>query len=89
MEELLAMFKLSIGNLSGTELDTFYTVFIQQAQAILRAEDISGTALDGDLGKFATVLCAQLIMENKSLADNATLILLRSMLTAQTKGERV
>ena len=89
MSELLAMFKRSIGDLgAGTELDEYYTGFLTVAKAQLEAEDISETVMATDLGKFAVVLCAELIMDKKSTADNSTLILLRNLLTAQTKGER-
>lgn len=89
MTELLAMFKKSIGDLSAdTGLDAYYTGFLQMAKAQLEAEDISEMILASDLGQFATVLCAELVMNDKSTADNSTLILLRNILTAQTKGER-
>jgi hypothetical protein len=89
MSELLAMFKKSIGDLSdSTELDDYYSNFLIMAQAQLKAEDISDTVLATDLGNFATVLCAKLLMNDESVADNSTLILLRNLLTAQTKGER-
>lgn len=89
MTELLAMFKKSIGDLTpGTELDDYYKNFLYMAKAQLEAEDISEMVLASDLGQFATVLCAQLLMSDKSTADNSTLILLRNMLTARTKGER-
>ena len=89
MTELLAMFKKSIGDLSpGAGLDDYYTNFLYMAKAQLEAEDISEMTLASELGQFATVLCAQLIMNDKSTADNSTLILLRNILTAQTKGER-
>lgn len=87
--ELLAMFKKSIGDLSsGTDLDDYYTTYLTAAAAQLSAEDISPSALSSDLGGFAVVLCAQLIMDGKSTADNSTLILLRNLLSAQSKGER-
>lgn len=89
MSELLAMFKKSIGDLSdSTELDDYYSNFLTMAQSQLKAEDISDTVLATDLGNFATVLCAKLLMNDESVADNSTLILLRNLLTAQTKGER-
>ena len=89
MGELLAMFKQSIGDFSESiEMDGYYTNFLTMAKAQLEAEDISATALGTDLGRFATVLSAQLLMNDKSTADNSTLILLRNLLTAQTKGER-
>jgi hypothetical protein len=90
MTELLAMFKKSIGDLSqDTSLDSYYTNYLTMAEAQLQAEDISLSVLDTELGRFATVLSAQLLMNNKSIADNSTLILLRNLLTAQTKGERL
>lgn len=89
MSELLAMFKKSIGDLSeDIELNDYYSNFLIMAQAQLKAEDISDEVLATDLGNFATVLCAKLLMNDESVADNSTLILLRNLLTAQTKGER-
>ena len=90
MAELLAMFKKSIGDLSqDTSLDSYYTNYLTMAEAQLQAEDISQSVLNTELGRFATVLSAQLLMNDKSIADNSTLILLRNLLTAQTKGERI
>jgi len=87
--ELLAMFKKSIGDLSASaELDDYYSNFLAMAKAQLAAEDISEAALGTDLGRFAVVLSADLLMHNKSIADNSSLQLLRNLLTAQTKGER-
>ena len=89
MTELLAMFKKSIGDLSeDVELDDYYITFLTMAQAQIKAEDVSETVLVTDLGKFAVVLCAKLLMNDESTADNSTLILLRNLLTAATKGER-
>lgn len=89
MTELLAMFKKSIGDLSeDIELNDYYSNFLIMAQAQLKAEDISDEVLATDLGNFATVLYAKLLMNDESVADNSTLILLRNLLTAQTKGER-
>lgn len=89
MVELLAMFKKSIGDFSpGTELDDYYTNFLIMAQSQLEAEDISVSSLESNLGKFAIVLTAQQIMNDKSIADNNTIILLKNLLVAQTKGER-
>lgn len=87
--ELLAKFKKSIGDLSGdTALDEYYKNCLTQAQALLSSEDISETVLSTEVGEFATILCAELLMSQKSLADNSTLTLLRNILTAKTKGER-
>ena len=89
MTELLAMFKKSIGDLSAdTSLDEYYTGFLNMATAQLSAEDISESVLATELGQFATVLCARLLMDGQSTADNSTLGLLRTLLSAQTKGER-
>lgn len=89
MVELLAMFKKSIGDFSqGTELDEYYTNFLILSQSQLEAEDISVLSLESNLGKFAIVLTAQQIMNDKSIADNNTIILLKNLLVAQTKGER-
>ena len=89
MTELLAMFKKSIGDLSDdNSLNDYYENFLIMAQSQLKAEDISETVLATDLGSFATVLFAKLLMNDESTADNSTLILLRNLLTAQTKGER-
>lgn len=88
-QELLTMFKRTIGDLSdSTELNEYYTNFLVMAKSQLAAEDISDSQLSCELGQFATVLTAQLIMDNKSVADNSTLILLRNLLAARTKGER-
>jgi hypothetical protein len=87
--ELLAMFKKSIGDLSaGTELDDFYGTFLTMANTQLAAEDISETVLSSELGKFAIVFCAELLMYKKSIADNGTMILLKNLLSAKTKAER-
>lgn len=89
MTELLAMFKKSIGDLSDdNSLNDYYENFLIVAQAQLKAEDISDEVLETDLGNFAIVLYAKLLMNDESVADNSTLILLRNLLTAQTKGER-
>ncbi len=89
MTELLAMFKKSIGDLSDdNSLNDYYENFLIMAQSQLKAEDISDEVLATDLGSFAIVLCAKLLMNDESVADNSTLILLRNLLTAQTKGER-
>jgi hypothetical protein len=89
MSELLAMFKKSIGDMSDdVSLDDYYTNFLAMAQAQLQAEDISSSILESELGRFAVVLTAQLLMGEKSIADNPTLILLRNLLTAATKAER-
>ena len=77
MDELLAMLKVSVGDLSNDRsLDDYYKNFINQARAFLLSEDIDEDVLDADNSKFATVLCAQILMRGESLADNSTLSLL-------------
>lgn len=89
MDELLAMFKGSIGDLSDNmDLDDYYLTHLTMAKAQLIEEDISESNLESDIGKFAIVLSAKLLMNNESIADNSTLTLLRNLLTAKTKGDR-
>lgn len=89
MSELLAMFKKSIGDLSvSIDMDAYYNNFLTMAKAQLEAEDISSTILETEIGHFAIVLSAQLLMNDKSIADNPTLFLLRNLLAAKTKAER-
>ena len=89
MDELLAMLKVSVGDLSDDRsLDDYYKNFINQARAFLLSEDIDEDVIDTDNGKFATVLCAQILMRGESLADNSTLTLLRNTLSAKTKAKR-
>ena len=89
MQELLAMFKRSIGDLSDSaEMDEYYINLLSQAQAVLQAEDISESVLNTDLGKVAVVFAAQLLMDGKDIANNPTLNLMRISLSAQTKAER-
>jgi hypothetical protein len=88
-QELLAMFKKSIGDLSDSaEMDEYYINLLSQAQAVLQSEDISESVLNTDLGKFAVVFAAQLLMDGKDIANNPTLNLMRISLSAQTKAER-
>ena len=89
MEELLAMFKRSIGDLSNnSDMDEYYINFILQAQTILQSEDISESVLDTDFGKVTIVFAAKLLMDGQDIANNPTLTLMRNSLTAQTKAER-
>jgi hypothetical protein len=90
MSELLAMFKKTIGDLStSTELDDYYNNFITIAKASLLAEDISEDVLDTEVGMAAIVLYAEKLMDKEGIADNPTLNLLKCLLSAQTKGERI
>lgn len=89
MDELLAMFKKSIGRLdNGTDLDSYYKSMIDTAAADLSTDDISEAALQSDLGKYAIVLYAIKLMNNEDIAGNATINLMRNKLTAITRGER-
>lgn len=89
MDELLAMFKKSIGRLDGgTELDSYYQSYIDTATADLSTDDISEAALQTDLGKSAVVLYAIKLMNNEDIANNVTINLMRNKLTAITRGER-
>lgn len=89
MDELLAMFKKSIGRLdNGTELDEYYKSYIETATADLSTDDISETALQSDLGKCAVVLYAIKLMNNEDIANNITINLMRNKLTSITRGER-
>ena len=90
MSELLAMFKKTIGDLStSTELDDYYNNFIAIAKASLLAEDISEDVLDTEVGMAAIVLYAEKLMDKEGIADSPTLNLLKSLLSAQTKGGRI
>lgn len=90
MSELLAMFKKTIGDLStSTELDDYYNNFITIAKASLLAEDISEDVLDTEVGMAAIVLYAEKLMDKEGIADSPTLNLLKGLLSAQTKGERI
>ncbi len=87
---LLAKLKLAIGDLTpGKELDDYYTVKLDTAQAIIAANDISDSILATELGMSAIVLQAQVLMGNVDADEgNRTIILMRNTLSAQTKGER-
>lgn len=89
MEELLAMMKRSIGRLDdGTELDAYYTEYLNAAKSDLATDDISEDVLATDLGKRATVLYAIESMNGKDIASHTTINLLRNKLAAMTRGER-
>lgn len=88
--DLLTMFKISIGVLdTDTSLDWYYTNLLNMATADLASDDISVTVLDTEIGKVTVVLYAELLMNQKDIATNPTLILLKNKLSAMTKGERV
>lgn len=89
MDELLAMFKKSIGRLDGgTELDSYYQSYIDTAAADLSTDDISEAALNTELGRALIVLYAIKLMNDEDVASNATINLMRNKLTAITRGDR-
>ncbi len=89
MNELLAMFKLTIGDRSpDTTLDDYYENFLNMAAEQLKSNDISDEVLATKLGQSAVVLWAEALMNKKDIAGDSTLTLLRNTLAAQTKGER-
>lgn len=89
MDDLLAMFKKSIGRLDdGTELDSYYTQYIDTAVADLSTDDISEAALNTELGRALIVLYAIKLMNDEDVASNATINLMRNKLTAITRGDR-
>lgn len=89
MDELLAMFKLTIGDYTpDTALDDYYKNFLNMAAEQLKSNDISDETLETNLGQSAVVLWAEALMAKKDIANEPTLILLRNTLAAQTKGAR-
>lgn len=89
MDELLAMFKRSIGRLDGgTELDSYYKQYIDTAVADLSTDDISEAALNTELGRALIVLYAIKLMNDENVASNSTINLMRNKLTAITRGDR-
>lgn len=90
MSDVLATFKLTIGDLSPTtQNDAYYQNFINQAKAQLLANDIDEEILTKtELGCSTLVLHAQALMEKRDVANDPTLLLLKNTLSAQTKGGR-
>lgn len=87
---LLTQFKLSIGDFNGgTDLDSYYSNFLQMAIDDLITDDISQTQLDSSLGKALTILYAEALMNKTDIATNPTILLLRTKLAALTAGDRV
>jgi len=88
--DLLTMFRSSIGDLStSTDMDSYYQNFLDMAKNELITDDISDTIIETETGKLTTVLYAQLLMNDKDIATNPSLLLLRNKLSTMTKGERV
>lgn len=89
MDDLLAVLKKTIGVMDDVNTqDEFYKSQLQIAKADLSTEDIDDEILNSDLGKAATVFYASLLIDQKDIATNPTMILFRNKLSAMTKGAR-
>lgn len=89
VKPLLPKFKLTIGDLTpSSDLDDYYLNFLKMAAASLCENDISETVLQTELGNSAVVLYAKALLNEKDVATDQTLILLRNTLSVQTKGNR-
>lgn len=87
--ELLKQFKMSIGDFSDIdELNEYYTNFLEMAKADLISDDISVIQLDSELGKALTILYAKNLMNEKDIATDQTITLLRNKLGTATKGDK-
>lgn len=87
-QSLLKQFKLSIGDFSGNELDSYYSQHLLMAMADLLSDDISKPQLDSELGRALTILYAEALMNKTDIATNPTISLLRNKLSLMTKGDR-
>lgn len=89
-EELLKMYKKSIGDFNATTImDNYYTTFLNMAIADLESDDISEIQLSSNLGQTALCLYAEALMNKTDIATNPTITLLRNKLSDMTKGDRV
>lgn len=88
-EELLELYKKSIGDFNGSDLDDYYKTFLMMAKSDLITDDISSTVLDTPLGRSLIVLYAEALMNKTDIATNSTISLLRNKLSLMTKGDRV
>lgn len=88
-EGLLNLFKMSIGDFNGSDLDNYYKTFLMMAKSDLITDDISSFALDTNLGRSLVVLYAEALMNKTDIATNPTISLLRNKLSLMTKGDRV
>ena len=89
-EELMDMFKKSIGDFNDCELQNeYYRTFLVTAKSDLITDDISPTILDTPLGNALVVLYAEALMDKTDIANNPTISLLRNKLSLMTKGDRV
>lgn len=89
MDDLLAMLKKSVGDLSNSnDLDEYYNNFLNIAKYDLSTDDISENVLNSDIGKATIVAYAIALINNQDIATNQTITLLRNKLADITKGER-
>lgn len=88
-EELLKMYKKSIGDFNATAtMDNYYTNFLNMAIADLESDDISAIQLSTILGQSTICLYAEALMNKTDIATNPTITLLRNKLSDMTKGDR-
>ena len=88
-EELLELYKKSIGDFNGSDLDDYYKTFLMMAKSDLITDDISSAVLDTPLGRSLIVLYSEALMNKTDIATNPTISLLRNKLSLITKGDRV
>ena len=89
-EELLNMYKKSIGDFNSTTImNNYYTNFLNMAIADLENDDISEIQLSTILGQSTICLYAEALMNKTDIATNPTITLLRNKLSDMTKGDRV
>ena len=86
-QDLLELYKTSIGDLESDDLDNYYKTFLEMAIADLMTDDISFDALHSSLGKSLIVLYAECLMNKTDIATNPTISLLRNKLALIKKGE--
>lgn len=88
--ELLAMFKQSIGDFNDNIVqNNYYKTFLTMAYSDLITDDIGKCVLETDIGKALIVLYAEALMNKTDIATNPTITLLRNKLSLMTKGYRV
>lgn len=87
-DDLLNLYKISIGDFNGTDLDNYYKTFLSMAKSDLLTDDISTAVLDTPLGNSLVVLYAEALMNKTDIATNQTISLLRNKLSLMTKGDR-
>lgn len=88
--DLLNLYKKSIGDFNGTDLDEYYKTFLTMAIGDLITDDIDYCLLtNSELGQSLVVLYAEKLMNKEDIATNPTISLLRNKLSIITKGQRV